>query len=156
MNDEGFHVHPQASVRGDVEIGPGVQVWPGAVLRGPLALEEDVIVLDDSYVSGGRVGRGTIISQKAVLEDSDIGCDCLIGRGVKVLDKARLGDGCVVEPGVLIRGLGFDARSIIGGDPPGTRGFVDDHQIGLLEAKREALRQKFASHGALHMLEETD
>ena len=27
-------VHPDATIIGDVEIGPGSSIWPGAVLRG--------------------------------------------------------------------------------------------------------------------------
>lgn len=75
-------VHPDAVLIGDVELGPYVSVWPGAVLRG----------------DSGRivVGEGSNIQDNAVLhEATTIGKFCTIAHQV-------LAHGFVCEDHVLI------------------------------------------------------
>ncbi len=154
--DENAQVHPQAVVQGDVEFGRGVQVWPGAVIKGPVQIGNNVIVLENALVLGGEVGEGSILSPRCVVVDSIIGNECLVGPGSRVIDGVQLGDRCVVEAEVLLRGQVFDAGSIIGGDPPGNRGLVDEHQRELLANKREELCKKFLDYGALRMLDSAE
>ena len=79
-------VHPQATVIGNVAIGPGTTVWPHAVLRGDYGRIE--------------IGARTSIQDGAVIHctaelDTFIGDDCVVGH------LAHL-ECCVVEDGALI------------------------------------------------------
>ena len=79
-------VHPEATIIGNVVLGPGVTVWPQAVLRGDQ--------------SGIVVGARTSVQDGAVLHctrelETVVGADCTIGH------LAHL-EGCVVEDGALI------------------------------------------------------
>jgi carbonic anhydrase/acetyltransferase-like protein (isoleucine patch superfamily) len=84
--DPAAFVHPDATIIGNVILGPGVTVWPHAVLRG-----------DQSRI---EVGARTSVQDGAVLHctrelETIVGCDCTIGH------LAHL-EGCVVEDGALI------------------------------------------------------
>jgi carbonic anhydrase/acetyltransferase-like protein (isoleucine patch superfamily) len=79
-------VHPDATIIGDVTLGPGVTVWPQAVLRG-----------DQSRIV---IGARTSVQDGAVLHctrelETVVGADCTIGH------LAHL-EGCVVEDGALV------------------------------------------------------
>ena len=84
--DPDAFVHPEATIIGNVAIGPGVTVWPQAVLRGDQ--------------SGIVVGARTSVQDGAVLHctrelETQVGADCTIGH------LAHL-EGCIVEDGSLI------------------------------------------------------
>ncbi len=79
-------VHPEATIIGNVVVGPGVTVWPQAVLRG-----------DQSRIV---VGARTSVQDGAVLHctrdlETLVGEDCTIGH------LAHL-EGCIVEDGALV------------------------------------------------------
>src|SRR6476660_5753855 len=84
--DPDAFVHPDATIIGNVVIGPGVTVWPQAVLRGDQ--------------SGIVIGARTSVQDGAVLHftrelETVVGADCTIGH------LAHL-EGCTVEDGSLI------------------------------------------------------
>ena len=119
-------VHPMATVMGDVELGPEVSVWPGAVLRGdcgPIRIGAQTSIQDGAvcHTTGGIselvVGARVTVGHCVVLHGCQIGDDCLIGMGSTLLDNARIASGSLVAAGSLILpGKVFDA-GMIGGNP---------------------------------------
>lgn len=97
--DPDAFVHPEATVIGNVEIGPGATVWPQAVLRG-----------DQSRIV---VGAHTSIQDGAVLHctrelETHVGADCTIGHlahleGCVVEDRALVGTGAIVLHRAVVR-----------------------------------------------------
>lgn len=93
------YIHPSATVIGDVELGDGVSVWPGVVIRGD--------------VNSIRIGAGSNIQDNAVLHVSHrnplnpegaplvIGCRVTVGHGV-ILHGCRIGDECLIGMGALV------------------------------------------------------
>ena len=80
------YVHPEAVLIGEVRLGPGSSVWPGAVLRadnGPIVIGARTSVQD-----------GAVIHTQAVRQ-TRIGDDCVIGHLVHL-------EGCIIEDAVLI------------------------------------------------------
>jgi carbonic anhydrase/acetyltransferase-like protein (isoleucine patch superfamily) len=151
--DESAQVHPHATLLGEVIIKEDVQVWPGAVLKGPMVVGRDVVILDDVHLTRSEIGPGCILGQRVVVIDSILGEECLVGPDAQVLEGSRLGNGCVMEASVMVRGLMFDPNSIIGGAPPVSKAHVSEPEMELLTQKREEFKRKYASYGALHMLE---
>ncbi len=92
-------VHPDATVIGDVRIGPGASVWPSAVLRG-----------DYGTISVGArtsVQDGTVVHATAE-HPTTIGADCVVGHlahleGCTVEDRCLIGSGSVVLHDVVVR-----------------------------------------------------
>src|SRR5256885_14209470 len=85
IDSEAF-VPPDATIIGNVVLGPGVTVWPQAVLRG-----------DQSRIV---IGARTSVQDGAVIHctrdlETIIGADCVIGH------LAHL-EGCTVEDGALV------------------------------------------------------
>ncbi|HRE06266.1 MAG TPA: gamma carbonic anhydrase family protein [Opitutaceae bacterium] len=113
-------VAANATVVGDVTLGPGSSVFYGAVLRGDIArivvgegtnLQDNVIVhladdLDAVIGAWCTVGHGAII-HACTIED-----ECLIGMGATVLDGARVGARSLVGAGSVVT-----PRTVI---PPGS------------------------------------
>ena len=79
-------VHPEATVIGNVTIGPETTVWPQAVLRGDYG----------RIVVGARtsIQDGAVIHCTAEL-DTFIGDDCVIGHLAHM-------ESCVIESGALV------------------------------------------------------
>lgn len=85
IDPEAF-VHPDATVIGDVEVGPEATIWPRAVLRGDYG----------RIVVGARtsIQDGTVIHATHTL-DTIVGSDCVIGHNAHL-------EGCVIEPHSLV------------------------------------------------------
>jgi phenylacetic acid degradation protein len=98
-------VHPNATVTGNVVIGRGVYVGPGAAIRGDwgavriedgcnvqegcvihtfpgatAVLEESVHMGHGSVVHGARIGRNSLVGINAVImDDAVVGAECIVG-----------------------------------------------------------------------------
>jgi phenylacetic acid degradation protein len=118
-------VHPMATVIGDVTIGEGAFVAPGASLRGDLgrlsvgkganvqdncvmhgfpgkdcAVEEDGHIGHGAILHGCRVGRNALVGMNAVVMDgAEIGEDAFVGA------MAFVKAGFAVPPGTLAAGM---------------------------------------------------
>ncbi len=93
--DEKAFVHPEATIIGDVKIGPHSSVWPGAVVRGDF---EEI-----------NIGSYTCILDNAVIHPADI---CHEDEIEYV--PVDLGDHIVVGHGALVRGATINDECVIG------------------------------------------
>ncbi|HEC16812.1 MAG TPA: gamma carbonic anhydrase family protein [Sedimenticola sp.] len=112
-------VDEAAVVIGDVEIGAGSSIWPGAVVRGDIhririgerTSIQDGSVLhvthDSTFVPGGHptiVGNDVTVGHNVVLHGCEIGDRCLIGMGSVVLDGAVVQSNVMLGAGSLVPG----------------------------------------------------
>lgn len=107
---ESAFVHPDATVIGDVTIGPESSVWPGAVLRGDhgtITIGSRTSIQGCSVVHAGPtfptvVGDGCVIGHIVHLEGCTIEDDALIGSGAVVLHHVVVGRGALVGAGAVV------------------------------------------------------
>lgn len=122
------YIHPEAVVIGQVSVGAGSTVWPGAVLRGDygtITVGQRTSVQDGAVVHATDelstvIGSDCVIGHIAHLEGCVVEDRCLIGSGSVVLHRvtirsgALVGAGAVVSPGTEVPGgamaLGVPAR----------------------------------------------
>ena len=128
-------VSEMAYVVGDVEIGEGSGVWPGAVIRGDFAtikIGRNTMVEDNTVVhSGGpvEIGDNVIIGHNAVVHCRRIGNNCLIGNNATVLEDAVVGDLCIIAAGAVVgSGKAIPEGSLVVGIPGRVKGRVSDEQ----------------------------
>jgi carbonic anhydrase/acetyltransferase-like protein (isoleucine patch superfamily) len=126
--DPEAYIHPEAVVIGQVSVGAGSSVWPGAVLRGDygkIAIGEQTSVQDGAVIHATDelptlIGSECVIGHIAHLEGCVVEDQCLIGSGSVVLHRvvvrrgALVGAGAVVSPGTEVpsraMALGVPAR----------------------------------------------
>ena len=114
--DPEAYIHPEAVVIGQVSVGAGTSVWPGAVLRGDygkIAIGEQTSVQDGAVIHATEdlptlIGNECVIGHIAHLEGCVVEDQCLIGSGSVVLHRvivrrgALVGAGAVVSPGTEV------------------------------------------------------
>jgi carbonic anhydrase/acetyltransferase-like protein (isoleucine patch superfamily) len=126
--DPEAYIHPEAVLIGQVTVGAGSTVWPGAVLRGDygkIAVGEQTSVQDGAVIHATEdlptlIGNECVIGHIAHLEGCVVEDRCLIGSGSVVLHRvivrrgALVGAGAVVSPGTEVpskaMALGVPAR----------------------------------------------
>jgi carbonic anhydrase/acetyltransferase-like protein (isoleucine patch superfamily) len=131
------YIHPEAVVIGQVSVGAGSTVWPGAVLRGDygsITVGERTSVQDGTVVHATEelatvIGSECVIGHIAHLEGCVVEDYCLIGsgsvllHGVTVRSGALVGAGAVVSPGTEVptgaMALGVPAKIRPNAVPPG-------------------------------------
>jgi carbonic anhydrase/acetyltransferase-like protein (isoleucine patch superfamily) len=141
------YVHPDATVIGQVSIGSGSTVWPGAVLRGDygrIIVGERTSVQDGTVVHATaeletRIGSDCVIGHIAHLEGCVVEDGCLIGSGSVVLHRvvvrsgALVGAGAVVSPGTEVparaMALGVPAKIRPDAVPPGAFDEAVSHYV---------------------------
>jgi len=119
-------VHPQAAVTGNVVIGKGVYVGPGAAIRGDwgrIIIEDGCNVQESCTIHlfpGATVllREGAHIGHGAIVHGASIGRNCLIGMNAVIMDNADIGDECIVGALSLVRtGEIIPPRSVVVGNP---------------------------------------
>jgi carbonic anhydrase/acetyltransferase-like protein (isoleucine patch superfamily) len=137
----GAFVAPNATVLGDVVLGPRSSVWFGVVLRGDIneiRIGEGTNVQDNAVVHladefGAYVGAWCTIGHAAIIHACTIEDECLIGMGATVLDGARIGARSLVGANSLVpQGLVVPPGSLVYGSPAKIiRPLRPDEQAGL-------------------------
>ncbi len=142
-------VHPDACIIGDVVLGEGANVWPGAVLRGDverIELGAHTSFQDNSvaHTDAGcpvRVGDDCVVGHGVIVHGASVGARCLIGMGSTLLNGCEIGEESIVGANSLVtQGKKFPPRSLIMGSPAKVVREVTDAD---LEPRRE-LRDRYA------------
>ena len=104
-------IAPGATIIGDVEIGEGTNVWPGAVIRGDMckirigkrcSIQDNCVIHSEAGTSIA-IGDDVLMGHGAIVHGpGDVGSNNLIGiASVKMMQKA-VGKGCIVGSGALV------------------------------------------------------
>ncbi|HWK19141.1 MAG TPA: gamma carbonic anhydrase family protein [Microbacteriaceae bacterium] len=132
--DPSAWIAPNATLIGDVTVGPGASVWYGAVLRGDMDrivlgagsnLQDNVVVHTDWGVPS-IIGENVGVGHAAIIHGTTIGDGCLIGMGAKLLNHSVVGAGAFVAAGALVlEGQHIEAGHVAMGVPAKDRGAME-------------------------------
>ena len=132
-----------ATLVGDVRLGPGSSVFYGAVLRadinrisiGERSNVQDNVVMHLSDTAGVIVGADCTIGHGAILHACTLEDGCLIGMGATVIDGAHIGAGSLVGANSLVpHNFKCPPGSLVFGSPAKVvRPLSAAEQTGLLE-----------------------
>ncbi|MCW5772077.1 MAG: gamma carbonic anhydrase family protein [Rhodospirillaceae bacterium] len=98
-------IAPNATLIGDVVVGPGSSIWYGCVLRGdynPIRigarsnLQDGTVVHIDSRIGGTTIGDDVTVGHMCLIHA------CTLESGSFVGNKATVMDGAVVEGGAMV------------------------------------------------------
>jgi carbonic anhydrase/acetyltransferase-like protein (isoleucine patch superfamily) len=120
-------VAENATLIGDVVIGPLASVWYGAVLRGdvgPISVGagsnvQDLACLHTTHdLSILEIGEYVTVGHGVILHGAKIGDGCLIGMGSVILDNAEIGAESLVAAGTVVTPRTIvPPRSLVRGQP---------------------------------------
>lgn len=161
--DPSSFVHPTAVLIGDVIVGPGCYVGPGAAMRGDfgrLVMHEGANLQDNCVVHGfpdsdtvlephAHVGHG------AILHGCIVRADALVGMNAVVMDGAEIGECAIVAAMAFVKaGFVVPPRALVAGIPAKVLREVTDAE---LEWKRAGTRDyRNLAVRSLASLEECD
>ena len=136
-------VSANATLIGDVRVGPQSSVWPGAVIRadsGTITIGRGSNVQDNSVIHAdddASIGDDVTIGHGVVCHAKAIGDGCLLGNGSVLNDGVILGNECLVAAGSIIpENAVFDDNQLIRGVP--------GKAIGRLRARHKELQKQAA------------
>jgi len=124
--DPGAWVHETAVLIGDVIVGPGCYVGPGAVMRGDfgrIVLERHANLQDNCIVHSlpdfdcvmeerSHIGHGAIVHAARICRDA------LVGMNAVVMDRAQIGEKSIVAAASFVRiGDQIPPRVLVAGVP---------------------------------------
>jgi len=119
-------VHPDAVLIGDVVVGPGCYVAPGASLRGDfgrIILERGSNVQDNCTLHSlpgtdliigpdGHIGHG------AIIHGARIGTNAMVGMNSVIMDHASIGNSAIVAAMTFVAtGVEIPERHLVAGIP---------------------------------------
>lgn len=120
-------IAPNATVIGDVEIGPGASIWFNTVLRGDvfhIRVGANTNIQDGSvvHVTTGRhaaiIGSNVTIGHKALIHGCVLEDGSFVGMGATVMDACVVESGAMVAAGALLTpGKRVASGQLWGGQP---------------------------------------
>lgn len=138
------YVAAEATLIGDVRLGEGASLWPGAVARGD---NEPIHIGEGSNVQEGAVlhadpgfaltlGAHVTVGHQAMLHGCSVGEGSLIGIQAVVLNGAVIGAHSLVGAGAIVtERKQFPPRLLILGAPAkAIRTLTDEEVAGLLQS----------------------
>lgn len=147
--DASAWIAPSADLIGDVRLGARASIWFGAVVRAdntPITIGAFSNIQDGAICHSDpgfplTIGDHATVGHQVILHGCNIGNDCLIGMGARILNGALIEPQCLVGAGALItEGKRFESGSLILGAPAR----VARH---LTEDEKRALRASAMHYG---------
>jgi carbonic anhydrase/acetyltransferase-like protein (isoleucine patch superfamily) len=133
-------IHDACFILGDVEIGEGSSVWPGAVIRGDMAfvkIGKNVHIQDNCVVHsefGSEIGDNVIVGHAAVVHSRKVGSNVMIGNNSTLLDHSEIGSDTIVAAGSVVSPEKiFPDRSLIMGAPAKRREEISQRHLEQIE-----------------------
>jgi carbonic anhydrase/acetyltransferase-like protein (isoleucine patch superfamily) len=109
--DPSAFIAENATIIGDVVIGPEVSIWYGAVLRGDvgrirIGARSNVQDLSVLHMTGGAsdmiIGEDVVVGHGVILHSANVGNGALVGMGSVLLDDCQIGEGAIVAAGSVV------------------------------------------------------
>lgn len=131
-------VAPGAYVLGDATLGPHCSVWYNAVIRAdeaPIVIGADTNIQDCAvvHVSTGHpttIGEGVTVGHGAIVHGCTVGANTLVGMGAIILDDAEIGCDCIIGAGALVtRGTRIPNGTMAYGNPARVIRSLTDEEI---------------------------
>jgi len=152
------YVAPEAVVIGEVILGEGTNIWPGAVIRGDNVaivigrgtnVQEGAVLHSDPGVEL-VVGDDVSIGHQAMLHGCRVGDRSLVGIQAVVMNAAVVGRECLIGAGALVaERKTFNDRSLILGSPARMLRTLSDEEVaGILFNAEDYVRR-----GAMYKME---
>jgi len=125
VHEEAF-VAETAYVAGNVKLAKGVNVLPGAVIRGDeelISVDEFSNVQDNAVLHADpgfptRIGKRVTIGHAAIVHGATVNDDCLVGMGSILLNGSVIGRESIVAAGAIVtEGKKFTEGSVLMGSP---------------------------------------
>lgn len=141
----GTWVADNATVIGDVVLGPRSSIWYGAVVRGDvekIRIGADTNIQDNSVIHVDSSGFATVVGSRVtvghrvVLHGCTIGDGALIGIGAVIMNGAEVGEGALVGAGALVSpGMKIPPGVLAVGAPARVkRALTDEEKADLRES----------------------
>lgn len=136
--DPTSYVHPLAALIGDVIVGPGCFIAPGASLRGDfgrIIVEGESSIQDSVTVHANAlrdtiIRRGATIAHGAIIHGCEVGENTLIGMNAVILDLAVIGPENLVAALALVKSeTETPPRSLVAGNPAKVVRTFEPHQV---------------------------
>jgi carbonic anhydrase/acetyltransferase-like protein (isoleucine patch superfamily) len=111
IHEEAF-IFKGVTIIGDVEIGPGTNIWFGTVVRGDVNhirigartnIQDNATIHVTTALYPTEIGDEVTVGHNAVIHGSVIGDRSLIGMGAVLLDGCRIGKNVIVAAGSILR-----------------------------------------------------
>jgi carbonic anhydrase/acetyltransferase-like protein (isoleucine patch superfamily) len=146
------YIAPNATVLGDVSIGPGSSVWFQCVIRADINVirigsetniqDGSILHVADRY--GLVIGNQVSCGHRAILHACTIEDRVLVGMNAIVMDGAEVGSGSIIGAGALVtKGTRIPTGSLVLGSPAKiARSLTAAEQKGI-----EELAAKYVSVG---------
>ena len=137
------YVAAEATVIGQVTLGEGANVWPGAVLRGdnePIAVGANTNIQEGAVLHADpgtplTVGANVSIGHQAMLHGCTVGDGSLVGIQAVVMNNAVIGKDSLVGAGAIVaEGKTFPDRALILGAPARMLRELTDEDIAAMHA----------------------
>ena len=108
---DGTYVHPSADVFGNVQIGSGCWIGPGARVRGDYGriVIGDNTAVEDNVVIHARpdeqttIGNWVTLGHACIIHNATIADWAVVGMGAIVSDWSNVGEWAVVAEGAVVR-----------------------------------------------------
>jgi phenylacetic acid degradation protein len=135
---ESAFVHASATIIGNVIIGRDVYVGPSAAIRGDwggIVIEDGCNVQETCVIHSFpgvtvRLESAAHIGHGAVIHGAHIGRNVLIGMNAVVMDRARIGAGCIVGALTFVPAdMQIDDRKVVVGNPAKVVKDVSDEML---------------------------
>ena len=143
---ESAFVHPNATVTGNVVIGRGVYIGPGAAIRGDwgeILIEDGCNVQENCTLHmfpGLRtwLKQGAHIGHGAVIHGAFIGENVLVGMNAVIMDRVEVGESSIIGAlSFVAQDMQIPARKLVAGAPAK---IIKDLSDDMIEWKREGTR----------------
>jgi phenylacetic acid degradation protein len=131
-------VHPTATLIGDVIVGPGCYVAPGASLRGDfgrIILERGSNV-QDCCVMHGFPGTDTVVEEDghighgAILHGCTVKKNAMVGMNAVVMDEAVIGESAIIAACAFVKAsMVIPPRSLAVGTPAKVIRHLSDEEV---------------------------
>jgi len=131
-------IHPTSVLIGDVVVGEGCFVGPGAVMRGDIArlVMQRGSNLQDCCIVHTFPGRETMIGEDshighgAIIHGCTLGRNVMIGMNAVVMDGAAIGDEAFVAAQAFVKaGQVVEARTLVAGVPAKVIRTLSDEEV---------------------------
>jgi carbonic anhydrase/acetyltransferase-like protein (isoleucine patch superfamily) len=135
-------VAPSADLIGDIELGAHSSVWFQCVIRGDvnwIRIGENTNIQDHSMLHVTRrksplfIGNEVTVGHRVTLHGCRIGNRILIGMGAIVMDDVEIGDECIIGAGTLITQRSkIPPKSLVFGSPGRVIRLLTEQELAFL------------------------